>query len=141
MKDRFRGSQTCQFIASCPLPDCLTVSAVRVNLSQHSLLCPQAMLRRLEKRIYVPLPNLEARQCMLTRFLGDRMAEAQSLAAAAERTEGFSGSDISSLCKEAAMRWARLPGSAPSSTNAPGCRLTATLAWGSAGRSDVQWPA
>ena len=43
---------------------------------------------------------------MLKTFLGDRMAEAQSLAAAAERTEGFSGSDISSLCKEAAMRWA-----------------------------------
>ena len=99
-------------LASCPWPDCLTVSAVSVNLSKHSLLCSQAMVRRLEKRIYVPLPNLEARQCMLTRFLGDRMAEAKSLAAAAERTEGFSGSDISSLCKEAAMRWASLPGSA-----------------------------
>lgn len=80
-----------------------------VNLSKQTLLCPQAMLRRLEKRIYVPLPNLEARQCMLKTFLGDRMAEAQSLAAAAERTEGFSGSDISSLCKEAAMRWAWCP--------------------------------
>uniref|UniRef100_A0A7S1G4F5 AAA+ ATPase domain-containing protein n=1 Tax=Bicosoecida sp. CB-2014 TaxID=1486930 RepID=A0A7S1G4F5_9STRA len=64
-----------------------------------------AMLRRLEKRVHVPLPGKAARSVMLSKKLPpgpstkgidyDRFAEA---------TEGYSGSDITLLAKEAAMQ-------------------------------------
>jgi len=67
-----------------------------------------ALLRRLEKRILVPLPNERARALMLRGHLTDNWPEgrAQGLdyGDLARRTEGYSGSDISLLCKEAAMR-------------------------------------
>ncbi|KAL7976006.1 hypothetical protein Chor_011774 [Crotalus horridus] len=50
-----------------------------------------AMLRRLEKRILVDLPNPEARQAMIQHWLPPEM-------------EGYSGSDVKLVCKEAAMR-------------------------------------
>eukprot|EP00899_Mesostigma_viride_P023450 jgi/Mesvir1/428/Mv11310-RA.1 len=65
----------------------------------------QAMLRRLEKRILVPLPNLEAR----TKLFAELLASASGLEPGlsfhnmGERTEGYSGSDIYLVCKEAAM--------------------------------------
>lgn len=87
-----------------------------------------ALLRRLEKRILVPLPNERARYTMLRSHLLEREAGGSvgaggtlvpaSAAAGAgaagqgaldyadlsRRTEGYSGSDIALLCKEAAMR-------------------------------------
>ena len=63
-----------------------------------------AMLRRLEKRIMVPLPEAEGRQAMLESLLGDRVALGVDLADVAARTEGFSGADMYLLAKEAAMR-------------------------------------
>ncbi len=62
------------------------------------------MLRRLEKRILVPLPNLEARGAMLGALLAGRCCVACSLDGLAAATEGYSGSDIKLLAKEAAMR-------------------------------------
>ncbi|XP_010539205.1 PREDICTED: katanin p60 ATPase-containing subunit A-like 2 [Tarenaya hassleriana] len=64
-----------------------------------------AMLRRLEKRILVPLPEPEARQAMFEELLSSRPEE-ESLPydLLVEKTEGYSGSDIRSLCKEAAMQ-------------------------------------
>ncbi|KAL0328972.1 UNVERIFIED_CONTAM: Katanin p60 ATPase-containing subunit A-like 2 [Sesamum calycinum] len=60
-----------------------------------------AMLRRLEKRILVPLPEPEARRAMFEELLPSEEIPYDLLV---ERTEGFSGSDIRLLCKEAAMQ-------------------------------------
>eukprot|EP00850_Spirogloea_muscicola_P005306 SM000024S07768 [mRNA] locus=s24:315727:317946:- [translate_table: standard] len=67
-----------------------------------------AMLRRLEKRILVPLPSPEARLAILTELLPPGQWE---LAAdggppyeeLVTRTAGLSGSDLRLVCKEAAM--------------------------------------
>ncbi|KAF9588724.1 hypothetical protein IFM89_015161 [Coptis chinensis] len=64
-----------------------------------------AMLRRLEKRILVPLPEPEARRAMFEELLpsipGEEKLPYELLV---ERTEGYSGSDIRLVCKEAAMQ-------------------------------------
>eukprot|EP00741_Cyanophora_paradoxa_P003742 tig00000093_g3637.t1 len=66
----------------------------------------QAMLRRLEKRVLVPLPNEEARLRMFCMHLTEERAELEriDLAAVARRTEGYSGADAALVCREAAMR-------------------------------------
>jgi katanin p60 ATPase-containing subunit A1 len=72
-----------------------------------------AMLRRLEKRILVDLPNLEARDAMFRHHLPEVVQEAVDggfelraeldYSVLAEATTGYSGSDIQLVCKEAAM--------------------------------------
>ncbi|XP_030480929.2 uncharacterized protein LOC115697898 isoform X3 [Cannabis sativa] len=64
-----------------------------------------AMLRRLEKRILVPLPEPEARRAMVEELLPSKPSEENlPYDTLVEKTEGFSGSDIRLLCKEAAMQ-------------------------------------
>ncbi|CAI9719130.1 katanin p60 ATPase-containing subunit A-like 2 [Octopus vulgaris] len=72
-----------------------------------------AMLRRLEKRILVGLPKKDARQAMFNLFLpkivtsdegGPKLCTDLDYDLLAEKTEGYSGSDIKLVCKEAAMR-------------------------------------
>ena len=63
-----------------------------------------ALLRRLEKRIYVGLPPLPARLLIMNKQLLERVEKGFSLEAMAAATEGYSGSDVVLLCKEAAMR-------------------------------------
>jgi len=70
-----------------------------------------AMLRRLEKRIHINLPTCEARAKMFESNLPSCVIEGPIELAAdlsydilAEATEGYSGSDIRLVCKEAAMR-------------------------------------
>ncbi|KAL5731764.1 hypothetical protein ACHQM5_004463 [Ranunculus cassubicifolius] len=64
-----------------------------------------AILRRLEKRILVPLPEPEARVAMFHELLptppGEEPPPYELLV---EKTEGYSGSDIRLVCKEAAMQ-------------------------------------
>lgn len=62
-----------------------------------------AMLRRLEKRILVPLPEPEARRAMFEELLPSEEDELP-YDLLVERTEGYSGSDIRLVCKEAAMQ-------------------------------------
>jgi katanin p60 ATPase-containing subunit A1 len=63
------------------------------------------MLRRLEKRVLVGLPNEDARAAMTTNLLGPHKRDAAvSLGWVAKETEGYSGSDVATLCKEMAMR-------------------------------------
>jgi len=66
----------------------------------------QAMLRRLEKRVLVDLPNKEARLLMLRQCLTPDRADVLNLdlEGLATQTEGYSGADIVLVCKEAAMR-------------------------------------
>ncbi|KAL3851490.1 hypothetical protein ACJIZ3_013372 [Penstemon smallii] len=63
-----------------------------------------AMLRRLEKRILVPLPEPEARLAMFEELLPLKSEDKLSYDLLVNKTEGFSGSDIRLLCKEAAMQ-------------------------------------
>ncbi|MEJ1286015.1 katanin p60 subunit A-like 2 [Cricetulus griseus] len=70
-----------------------------------------AMLRRLEKRILVDLPSQEAREAMIYHWLPP-VSKNQALELHTEleysflsqETEGYSGSDIKLVCREAAMR-------------------------------------
>ena len=74
-----------------------------------------AMLRRLEKRILVDLPNCEARKQMFKHHLppvinqegGMRIECKLNYERLAEITDGYTGSDIQLVCKEAAMRRVR----------------------------------
>ncbi|KAL2343654.1 hypothetical protein Fmac_004939 [Flemingia macrophylla] len=64
-----------------------------------------AMLRRLEKRILVPLPEPVARRAMFEELLPPQPDnELIPYDLLVERTEGYSGSDIRLLCKETAMQ-------------------------------------
>lgn len=62
----------------------------------------QAIRRRFDKRIYIPLPDLKARQHMFKVHLGDtpnNLTEGD-FEDLARRTDGFSGSDISVCVKD-----------------------------------------
>jgi vacuolar protein-sorting-associated protein 4 len=66
----------------------------------------QAVRRRFDKRIYIPLPEASARANMFKIHLGDtphnlKQAEFDALAAA---TEGFSGSDVAVIVKDVLMQ-------------------------------------
>ena len=65
-----------------------------------------ALLRRLEKRILVTLPEKEARENMVKMHIDEKMTD-QSVfdyGKVAENLKGYSGSDIRLVCKEAAMK-------------------------------------
>ncbi|XP_048360275.1 katanin p60 ATPase-containing subunit A-like 2 [Sphaerodactylus townsendi] len=70
-----------------------------------------AMLRRLEKRILVDLPSKEAREAMVQHWLpavsnsgGVELRTNLDYASLSQEMEGYSGSDVKLVCKEAAMR-------------------------------------
>ncbi|XP_068430116.1 katanin p60 ATPase-containing subunit A-like 2 [Clinocottus analis] len=70
-----------------------------------------AMLRRLEKRILVSLPSSPARQAMISHWLPPlsstgwvELRTELDYKTLAKEMEGYSGSDIRLVCKEAAMR-------------------------------------
>jgi katanin p60 ATPase-containing subunit A1 len=59
-----------------------------------------AMRRRLEKRIYIPLPDLETRQQLLEINLKEvDHDENFNLKSIAEKLDGYSGSDITGVCR------------------------------------------
>ncbi|CAF0911926.1 unnamed protein product [Adineta steineri] len=63
-----------------------------------------AMRRRLEKRIYIPLPDQETRKQLLEINLKEVPLDTNvDLSYIAEKLEGYSGSDITSVCRDAAM--------------------------------------
>ncbi|KFP91450.1 Katanin p60 ATPase-containing subunit A-like 2 [Apaloderma vittatum] len=94
-----------------------------------------AMLRRLEKRILVNLPNKEARRAMIQHWLpalsnsgGVELRTDLDYSLLGQETDGYSGSDIKLVCKEAAMRPVRkifdaLENHQPGSSNLPMIRL------------------
>eukprot|EP00892_Ulva_mutabilis_P006825 jgi/Ulvmu1/4514/UM002_0240.1 len=65
-----------------------------------------AVLRRLSRRVHVPLPDLSTRLQLLHITLQSQVGQlsGDDLQAVADATAGYSGSDMASLCKEAAMR-------------------------------------
>ncbi|GFY94266.1 AAA-type ATPase family protein [Actinidia rufa] len=64
-----------------------------------------AVLRRLVKRIYIPLPDPHVRRLLLKHKLKGQAFSlpAGDLERLVEETEGYSGSDLQALCEEAAM--------------------------------------
>ncbi|KAF7137589.1 hypothetical protein RHSIM_Rhsim07G0024600 [Rhododendron simsii] len=64
-----------------------------------------AVLRRLVKRIYIPLPDAHVRRSLLKHKLKGQAFSlpAGDLERLVEGTEGYSGSDLQALCEEAAM--------------------------------------
>ncbi|KAL7530853.1 hypothetical protein ACHAXR_004865 [Thalassiosira sp. AJA248-18] len=66
-----------------------------------------AFLRRMEKRIMIPLPTKECRKDMIRSHLSEfspAFRQGEVLEEAASLLDGYSGSDIKGLCKEVAMR-------------------------------------
>lgn len=63
-----------------------------------------AMLRRLEKRILVNLPSVEAKEDMLRTFIPENRSVDLKYNEYANNLENYSGSDIRLLCKEACMK-------------------------------------
>lgn len=65
-----------------------------------------AIRRRFKKRVYIPLPELEARSYMVKLHLGDTPNSLinEDYFILGKRTEGASGSDIKVLVKEALMQ-------------------------------------
>lgn len=64
----------------------------------------EALRRRLEKRIYIPLPNNEGRVALLKINLREvKVDDTVDLDAIANRLKGYSGADITNVCRDAAM--------------------------------------
>jgi len=64
----------------------------------------EALRRRLEKRIYIPLPTAEGREALLGINLRSvQTAPDVDLAAVAQDLEGYSGADITNVCRDASM--------------------------------------
>ena len=66
----------------------------------------EALRRRLEKRIYIPLPDLEARKRMFELNVGETPCalDSKDYRKLASLTDGYSGSDISVLVRDALMQ-------------------------------------
>nr|XP_023018219.1 katanin p60 ATPase-containing subunit A-like 1 [Leptinotarsa decemlineata] len=64
----------------------------------------EALRRRLEKRIYIPLPTLDGREALLKINLREVKLDPDiNLTTIAKRLDGFSGADITNVCRDASM--------------------------------------
>lgn len=65
----------------------------------------EAARRRFVKRLYIPLPECNARAQIVKRLLHDQKYELndENFNSIAENTGGYSGSDMANLCREAAL--------------------------------------
>ena len=65
-----------------------------------------AVIRRFVKRVYVSLPNGDARKALMASLFGVGVRHSLSRADVAllvKRSEGYSGSDLAAVCREAAL--------------------------------------
>ena len=69
----------------------------------------EALRRRLEKRVYISLPDPEQRRALLTINLKgvDCVLQEEEYADVVTRTEGYSGDDITNVCRDASMNGMR----------------------------------
>lgn len=64
----------------------------------------EALRRRLEKRIYIPLPTNEGREALLRINLREvKLDDTVDLASISQRLDGYSGADITNVCRDASM--------------------------------------
>ncbi|XP_020223152.1 katanin p60 ATPase-containing subunit A1 [Cajanus cajan] len=68
----------------------------------------EALRRRLEKRIYIPLPNFESRKELIRINLKTvEVAPNVNIDEVARRTEGYSGDDLTNVCRDASLNGMR----------------------------------
>jgi len=68
----------------------------------------EALRRRLEKRIYIPLPDADARAALVRiNVKGVDVADDVEVDTIAAEMEGYSGDDITNICRDAAMNGMR----------------------------------
>ncbi|XP_043700927.1 katanin p60 ATPase-containing subunit A1 [Telopea speciosissima] len=68
----------------------------------------EALRRRLEKRIYIPLPNFESRKELIKINLKTvEVAPDVNIDEVARRTEGYSGDDLTNVCRDASLNGMR----------------------------------
>ncbi|XP_010537950.1 PREDICTED: katanin p60 ATPase-containing subunit A1 [Tarenaya hassleriana] len=68
----------------------------------------EALRRRLEKRIYIPLPDFESRKALIRINLRTvEVATDVDIDEVARRTEGYSGDDLTNVCRDASMNGMR----------------------------------
>ncbi|KAM0932621.1 putative microtubule-severing ATPase [Dioscorea sansibarensis] len=68
----------------------------------------EALRRRLEKRIYIPLPNFESRKELIKINLRTvEVAADVNIDEVARRTEGYSGDDLTNVCRDASLNGMR----------------------------------
>ena len=64
----------------------------------------EAIRRRLEKRVYIPLPSSKGREAIFKINLrGIKVSENIDFKILVDKTEGYSGSDLANVCRDAAM--------------------------------------
>lgn len=64
----------------------------------------EAIRRRLEKRVYIPLPSSGGRRALFEINLkGIALEDNVNFDVLVAKTDGYSGADISNVCREAAM--------------------------------------
>ncbi|KAK2651410.1 hypothetical protein Ddye_011266 [Dipteronia dyeriana] len=68
----------------------------------------EALRRRLEKRIYIPLPNFESRKELIRINLKTvEVAQDVDIDDVARRTDGYSGDDLTNVCRDASLNGMR----------------------------------
>ncbi|NWX26963.1 FIGL1 protein, partial [Notiomystis cincta] len=65
----------------------------------------EAARRRLVKRLYIPLPEASARKQIVTRLMAEEHCSLtdEDIELIVQRSEGFSGADMTQLCREASL--------------------------------------
>merc|ERR1712032_1194391 len=88
-------------------PDALSHPVLVLGCSNCPWDIDDAVMRRMNRRIYVPLPDKEARKLLLNKLLSKESCKhslsKKQIDSIADRTEGYSCADISALAQEAAF--------------------------------------
>ena len=63
----------------------------------------EALLRRFQKRVYIPLPDAEGREAILKMHIGEMMDSNFNLPLFVKKLDGYSCADIANLCKDVAQ--------------------------------------
>nr|CAD1821615.1 unnamed protein product [Ananas comosus var. bracteatus] len=99
---RLKSEFLVQFDGVASNPNDLVIVIGATNKPQE---LDDAVLRRLVKRIYIPLPDASVRRLLLKKQLKGQAFSLPSsdMERLVTETEGYSGSDLQALCEEAAM--------------------------------------